>query len=185
MGDPAAIAQLLNQSFRARNIRAAVQRRQSRLLIMLESPSMIAQQAIAPKIVQGLQTLGIQTIDSVDIALRLSGQTQSVWRVQMRLSVAADDSASAPPSEPPNNWTIRELPAMPGPFVLPGWSFWFGWVVMSVLGSVAGALPDPSYEAFSFSRFLALMLGGSGTAIGQWVVLRHESHGPNCGWRPV
>ncbi|MEB3229786.1 MAG: hypothetical protein VKJ64_02165 [Leptolyngbyaceae bacterium] len=82
----------------------------------------------------------------------------------------------APPS-PPAGIAIAHLGSFPAPVVLPGWSFWFGWVLVAHFATVLayairhqGSASGLNYGLY----FASLLLGHSLRAIGQWFVLRQE-----------
>lgn len=205
-GNPDAIGTLLNRSLRSQNIQARVRRQQTQLLILLTSLEPIEQTAIVPRILNGLQRLGVQGIESVQIAAQLSGQqsgaTQILWRTQA-LTVATTPEASSaeppqavsvpPPAEihetntatastapadVPPNLVITNLAGTPNPLLLPGWSFWCGWVALSALGITLSSLWSPDGGILIGKRYFLSWLVSTWNlgliSVGQGIVLQQE-----------
>ncbi|NES99390.1 MAG: hypothetical protein F6K61_02225 [Sphaerospermopsis sp. SIO1G1] len=199
-GNPEAIATLLNRSLLSQNIQARVRRQQTQLLVLLNSPDTIDQAIIVPRILQGLQRLGVQGIESVQIAAQQTGSTRILWRTQAALSMTDISEPSAIPQQPspmaeadelsaatasitsdgsPPDLVITDLAGTPDPLLLPGWSFWCGWVVLSVLGMAIAAFWSSDRGILmvkGYSLFYWLISGWPSilTGIGQGIALRLE-----------
>lgn len=78
-GDPAAIAVLLNQALRIRNMTAQVVRNDNRLHILLEADRIPDRQAYIAYIQDGLTRLNVGSIHSVRVYARQIGQKVPAW----------------------------------------------------------------------------------------------------------
>ncbi|AFY81462.1 CapA family protein [Oscillatoria acuminata] len=78
-GDPAAIAVLLNQALRIRNMTAQVVRHDNRLHILLEADRIPDRQAYLAYIQDGLTRLNVPSIHSVRVYARQIGQKVPAW----------------------------------------------------------------------------------------------------------
>lgn len=98
-GDPAAIAALLNRSLQAQNLQAQVRRQHDQLLVSLSGSSGPPQQrTIVPRIVQGLQRLGVQGIRLVHIRAVDAEDSAVLW--QTRTLLWTESATPAPTTTP-------------------------------------------------------------------------------------
>ena len=79
---------------------------------------------------------------------------------------------------PPSGIVVRDLSPTPSPHLLPGWSFWFGWLVMTALGTAFSALLYSDISRLGLPQALKPMLSpliqASLVGAGQAFVLRQE-----------
>ena len=90
-------------------------------------------------------------------------------------SLANPATTAQPPPLRPNR---AALAATPPPLVLPGWSFWFGWVVLTLISSrltTNWSLSMVQADGRLYlARFLQSAIALSLVGVGQWLVLRQE-----------
>ncbi len=95
-GDPAAIAVLLNQALRIRNMTAQVVRNENRLHILLEADRIPDRQAYIAYIEDGLTRLNVASIHSVRVYARQIGQKVPAWDEAFQLGEATISPLSSP-----------------------------------------------------------------------------------------
>ncbi len=216
-GNPAAIATLLNRSFKSQGIQVRVLRRQAQLYIRLLAASPPAQSKVVPRIVTGLQRLKVSTIQTVQIdAQRLDADAQAAtpieWRTRVKLATSLPGSAARAESHKDTSVetaqtnqtnpkessatnsveTLGQTPSQgsppvpissdaesdPSSYILPGWSFWFGWVLMTSIGFTLASLLPWRYLSFSVNWLLTtvivFVLQTICVGIGQGIVLGQE-----------
>lgn len=90
-------------------------------------------------------------------------------------SLVSPATTAQPPPLRPNR---AALATTTPPLVLPGWSFWFGWVVLTLISSMLTTnWPFSMVQAdwgLYLSRFLQSAIALSLVGVGQWLVLRQE-----------
>ncbi|MCT7968575.1 CapA family protein [Laspinema sp. D1] len=102
-GDPGAIAVLLNQALRIRNMTAQVVRNDNRLHILLEADRIPDRQAYIAYIQDGLTRLNVRSIHSVRVYARQIGQKVPAWDEAFEFGKATISPLSSPsvaPEEP-------------------------------------------------------------------------------------
>ncbi|WP_261196542.1 CapA family protein [Laspinema olomoucense] len=102
-GDPAAIAILLNQALRIRNMTAQVVRNDNRLHILLEADRIPDRQAYITYIQDGLTRLNVRSIHSVRVYARQIGQKVPAWDEAFefgKVTISPLSSPSGVPEEP-------------------------------------------------------------------------------------
>ncbi|MCT7961928.1 CapA family protein [Laspinema sp. D1] len=102
-GDPGAIAVLLNQALRIRNMTAQVVRNDNRLHILLEADRIPDRQAYIAYIQDGLTRLNVGSIHSVRVYARQIGQKVPAWDEAFefgKATISPLSSPSAAPEEP-------------------------------------------------------------------------------------
>lgn len=114
-GDPQAIATLMNQTLQPRGITATTDLHDQRLEVILESAQVPNRQVLATFVQKGLATLGIQTIQSVKILGKQTGDSVPVWEQELDL---ATPSISIP-NEYAINGAQKDLRVVPGVPVVP------------------------------------------------------------------
>ncbi|MGL5195252.1 MAG: CapA family protein [Chroococcales cyanobacterium] len=119
-GDPAAIAVLLNQALRIRNMTAQVVRHDNRLHILLEADRIPDRQAYIAYIEDGLTRLNVGSIHSVRVYARQIGQKVPAWDEAFefgKATISPLSSPSAAPEKPTSQpvATPESLPIDPRP----------------------------------------------------------------------
>ena len=119
-GDPAAIAVLLNQALRIRNMTAQVVRNDNRLHILLEADRIPDRQAYLAYIEDGLTRLNVRSIHSVRVYARQIGQKVPAWDEAFefgKVTISPLSSPSAAPEKPSSKpvATPESLPIDPHP----------------------------------------------------------------------
>lgn len=99
-GDPAAIAVLLNQALRIRNMTAQVVRNDNRLHILLEADRIPDRQAYLAYIQDGLTRLNVRSIHSVRVYARQIGQKVPAWDEAFEFGKATISPLSSPSAAP-------------------------------------------------------------------------------------
>ena len=197
-GNPKAIAALLNRAFQPQGITVRVKRQQTQLLILLESPLPLDPEAVIGKMVKGFQRLGLQGIERLTVQARQPAATQPAWHTRVAYSSNTHDATLEPTSktapEPTQKETktttqssktdsgqgtppaiiVTDLADMPAPIVLPGWSFWFGWVIAISLCTGVAAVLSALTGYGTFAYFLRQVLTGCAIGIAQWWILRQD-----------
>ncbi|MBD1868560.1 hypothetical protein H6F95_14850 [Cyanobacteria bacterium FACHB-471] len=118
-GDPQAIATLMNRSLQPKGMTASVGLQGDRLKVLLESAQIPNRQAMIAFVRNGITSLGLQSIQSIEIASRQVGNPSPVWTEEIFLKppttpVPPDlESASVPTTsiQPP----VSRRPAAPPP----------------------------------------------------------------------
>ncbi len=95
-GDPGAIAVLLNQALRIRNMTAQVVRNDNRLHILLEADRIPDREAYIAYIQDGLTRLNVRSIDSVRVYARQIGQKVPAWDEAFEFDNAPISPLSSP-----------------------------------------------------------------------------------------
>ncbi len=99
-GDPAAIAVLLNQALRIRNMTAQVVRHDNRLHILLEADRIPDRQAYLAYIQDGLTRLNVRSIHSVRVYARQIGQKVPAWDEAFEFGKATISPLTSPSAAP-------------------------------------------------------------------------------------
>lgn len=99
-GDPAAIALLLNQALRIRNMTAQVVRNDDRLHILLEADRIPDRQAYIAYIQDGLTRLNVRSVHSVRVYARQIGQKVPAWDEAFEFGKATISPLSSPSEAP-------------------------------------------------------------------------------------
>ncbi|MCT7958255.1 CapA family protein [Laspinema palackyanum] len=99
-GDPGAIAVLLNQALRIRNMTAQVVRNDNRLHILLEADRIPDRQAYIAYIQDGLTRLNVRSIHSVRVYARQIGQKVPAWDEAFEFGKATISPLSSPSAAP-------------------------------------------------------------------------------------
>ncbi|MCT7983583.1 CapA family protein [Laspinema sp. A4] len=99
-GDPGAIALLLNQALRIRNMTAQVVRNDNRLHILLEADRIPDREAYIAYIQDGLTRLNVRSIDSVRVYARQIGQKVPAWDEAFEFDNATISPLSSPSAVP-------------------------------------------------------------------------------------
>jgi len=99
-GDPGAIAVLLNQALRIRNMTAQVVRNDNRLHILLEADRIPDRQAYIAYIQDGLTRLNVRSIHSVRVYARQIGQKVPAWDEAFEFGKATISPLSSPSEAP-------------------------------------------------------------------------------------
>lgn len=197
-GHHQAIALLLNHSLKARGIQATVGEHANTLHILLESQDTPSQATYSRAIHQGLQKLDIATINKAHIYGRAAGHPVFEWKTVVSLrgenAILDESQFTQPPSPPPTpspaaSPSLTSAPSTAGlatQTLKPGWGFWCGWMMMSLLGSAIAFLSlyyfesrlDRSYGITKIIVSLLTFIAGSGMGLlvgwGQASVLRRE-----------
>ncbi|MEO1145455.1 MAG: hypothetical protein AAFY26_07645 [Cyanobacteria bacterium J06638_22] len=87
--------------------------------------------------------------------------------------------ASGSNPNPPSGGTPSESPEPSSPLILPGWSFWFGWVaVLLISASLAAGVQAIIFDSLNINGNFRILifsaLAESLIGVGQWLVLRQE-----------
>ncbi|MGK7888516.1 MAG: hypothetical protein AB4042_04230 [Leptolyngbyaceae cyanobacterium] len=88
-----------------------------------------------------------------------------------------ESPTDASPPSPPAGIAIATLSPFSSPVVLPGWSFWFGWVLVTYVCTVLAyfARYQSSSPGLDYGRYFASLLAARIIgAIGEWLMLRQE-----------
>jgi cytoskeletal protein RodZ len=122
-GDPQAIATLMNRSLQPKGMTASVDVRGDRLQVLLESAQVANRQALTAFVRNGITSLGLKSMHSIEIISRQTGRSDAAWTEQIFLQPdrptepdleAASVPASsiqpprrpvAPPPPPPRRFT--------------------------------------------------------------------------------
>ncbi|MEB3359048.1 MAG: hypothetical protein VKK04_20145 [Synechococcales bacterium] len=98
-GNPDAIASLMNRSLHPKGIAAHVTRQGDRLQVVLESEQTVNPQILTAFVRDGLRNLGLESIHSVEILGRQTGQPRPAW--SQTLDLGNPPTGDAPPTTPP------------------------------------------------------------------------------------
>ncbi|MEM9816608.1 MAG: hypothetical protein AAF827_09450 [Cyanobacteria bacterium P01_D01_bin.6] len=200
-GHHQAIGLLLNHSLKAHGIQAIVGEHAGTLHILLEGQAAPAQETYGKMIHQGLQKLDITVIDKAHIYGRPAGNQAYAWKtiVSLKENTILDQSQlTLPPSQLSRSRSARPQPPRPAqptatpkpspvnPALKPGWGFWCGWMLVSILGSAIAFLSLYYFEgrierSYGTAKVIVSWLtfisgGGIGLLVGwgQETVLRRE-----------
>ncbi len=90
LGDPQAIAALMNQSLESRGMRATVDRQGDCLEVMLEAERIPNRQSLTAFVQKGIDNLGIQSISSIRILGQQFGASYPAWMQELHLDTSPD-----------------------------------------------------------------------------------------------
>jgi hypothetical protein len=85
LGDPQAIAELMNQSLQSRGMRASVDRQGDCLEVVLEAERVPNRQSLTTFVQQGIDNLGVQSIRSIRILGQQFGASYPAWMQELQL----------------------------------------------------------------------------------------------------
>ncbi|NJL39060.1 MAG: hypothetical protein HC899_21650 [Leptolyngbyaceae cyanobacterium SM1_4_3] len=94
-GDPQAIATLMNRSLQPKGMTASVDVRGDRLQVLLESAQIPNRQGMVAFVRNGITTLGLKSIQSIEIISRQVGNSSPAWTEEIFLKPLT------PPVSPP------------------------------------------------------------------------------------
>jgi hypothetical protein len=135
-GDPQAIATLMNRSLQPKGMTALVGFQGDRLKVLLESAQVPNRQAMIAFVRNGITSLGLQSIQSIEITSRQVGNPAPIWTEEIVLkpsttpvptdlesasvpttSIQPPRRTAAPPPPPPPRRVPPAEPASPPPVV--------------------------------------------------------------------
>lgn len=127
LGDPQAIAALMNQSLEPRGMRASVDRQGDCLEVLLEAERIPNRQSLTTFVQKGINNLGMQSIRSIRILGQQFGASYPAWMQELQLDATSpfadfvDDLEIAPspiqpeiPPETASNFSPAEAEARTG-----------------------------------------------------------------------
>ncbi|MEM6521287.1 MAG: hypothetical protein AAF722_18375 [Cyanobacteria bacterium P01_C01_bin.70] len=193
-GNPQAIALLLNHALKPQGIQTTVSLQAGTLHILLEGHEPPAQATYAAVVEQGLQKLQIAAIAKAHLYSRAVGTQVFAWKRVVPLqanpfSTAVDQNAvdqTATQAPTPLQRPSPRAEAQPGE-LQPGWGFWCGWLVMSLVGSAIAFIAMYYFASrldrgFAITKVLLALLtflsaGSIGlfVGLGQWAIFRREA----------
>ncbi len=107
LGDPQAIASLMNQSLESKGMLAKVERQGDSLEVTLEAERVPNRQALTAFVQKGINNLGIQAIRSVRIIGQQVGAGYPAWMQELQLN--AEAPLNIQPETDPDITTIQSL----------------------------------------------------------------------------
>jgi hypothetical protein len=116
-GNPDAIAVLMNHSLKSKGMHAMVQRAGDRLLVNLETATPPDQALLTKFVNQGVQSLQLETIDTVIVAGRMKGSDRPAWTSTLHLksNISQADGVQTNASHVSSPQAPPRYPAAPPP----------------------------------------------------------------------
>lgn len=99
-GDPAAIAQLINQALSSKGMTAKVTRKDACLKVLLESEQVPDALTLVPYLQKSMTKLGMSAISSIEVYGKQAGAAAPAWHDKIQLNPAAPPAIPSPVPQP-------------------------------------------------------------------------------------